>query len=87
MSALSVLPNLGKVLENSLLQVGIETPEQLREIGTREAFLRIRAQVDPTACIQMLYGLHGAVLGISDKLLCDSAKLELREFFKTLQSM
>lgn len=84
MSDLSNLPNVGKVLEKSLMQVGIETPEHLREVGTHEAFIRIRSQVDPTACIQTLYGLHGAVLGIPDKLLPDSTKQELRKFFKTL---
>lgn len=30
MSELSKLPNIGKVIEQQLLQVGIETPEQLR---------------------------------------------------------
>ncbi|WP_196601007.1 TfoX/Sxy family DNA transformation protein [Pectinatus frisingensis] len=44
MSELSKLPNVGKVLEENLLAVGIETPEQLREIGVEEAFRRIRIE-------------------------------------------
>ena len=40
MSELSKLPNVGKVLEENLLAVGIETLEQLREIGAEEAFRR-----------------------------------------------
>ncbi len=44
MSELSKLKNVGKVLEGNLLAVGIEIPQQLREIGVREAFMCIRQQ-------------------------------------------
>jgi DNA transformation protein len=84
MSELLNLPNVGKVLEENLLSVGIETPEQLREIGTKEAFIRIRTQKDPTACLHMLYGLQGAIEGIPDARLSDATKKDLRLFFKTL---
>ena len=84
MSVLSKLPNVGKVLEENLLAVGIETPEQLQEIGAEEAFRRIRLQRDPGACLHMLYGLAGAVLGIPDKLLSADIKQELKAFFHSL---
>lgn len=83
MSELSKLPNVGKVLEQLLIDVGITTPEQFREVGTKEAFIRIRAK-DPTACLHMLYGIQGAVEGIKDNFLSDSTRQELREFFKSL---
>lgn len=38
MSTLSDLPNVGKVLEDNLRKINIETPEQLRQIGAEEAF-------------------------------------------------
>lgn len=38
MSTLSTLPNVGKVLESYLLQIGIDTPEQLR-VEERKRFL------------------------------------------------
>jgi DNA transformation protein len=85
MSGLSGLPNVGKVLEQNLLAVGIETPERLREVGAKEAFLRIRLQCDPGACLHMLYGIQGAVLGIPDKLLPPEARQELKAFFKGLE--
>lgn len=84
MSALSSLPNVGKVLEQNLIGVGIETPERLREVGAKEALLRIRASVDPGACLHMLYGLEGAIRGIPDKLLPDETKADLKAFHKTL---
>lgn len=84
MSALSHLPNVGKVLENNLLQVGIQTPAQLRSIGAEEAFIRIRTYVDRGACLHMLYGIQGAIEGVPDELLADSTKQRLKRFYKTL---
>jgi len=81
MSELSKMPNVGKVLEENLLAVGIETPEQLQEIGAEEAFRRIRLQRDPGACLHMLYGIQGAILGIPDKHLSAEIKQELKAFF------
>ncbi len=85
MSKLSDLPNVGKILEKNLRDVGITTPEQLREIGAREAFLRIRVN-DPTACIHMLYGIQGAIEGIRDVYLSKEVKQELRAFHNGLTS-
>ncbi|MBP2636496.1 MAG: TfoX protein [Firmicutes bacterium] len=84
MSELSKLPNVGKVLEEHLLAVGIETSEQLQEIGVKEAFRRIRLQRDSGACLHMLYGLQGAILGMPDKALSADSKQELKAFFHSL---
>lgn len=84
MSELSKLPNVGKVLEQNLIRVGINTPEALQSLGAKGAFLRIRADVDPGACLHMLYGLQGAIRGIPDAQLSPEDKQELREFFKSL---
>ena len=84
MSTLSDLPNVGKVLEDNLRKINIETPEQLRQIGAEEAFFRIRMVVDPGACLHMLYGSQGAIEGIPDKFLSDQTKERLRLFYKTL---
>lgn len=84
MSELSGMPNVGKVLEQNLIQAGIDTPEQLRKLGAKQAFLRIRAAVDPGACVHMLYGLEGAVRGMRDALLPEDAKADLRAFFRSL---
>jgi len=84
MSALSDLPNVGKVLEQNLRKVGIETPEQLRDLGAEETFLRIRSRIDPGACLHMLCGIQGAVDGVPKKLLPVKMKDRLRAFYKTL---
>ena len=71
-------------LADNLRRVGVGTPEQLRELGTRDAFLRIRAQVDPTACFHQLTALAGAEAGIPKKALSQEEKAALRSFFDNL---
>lgn len=82
MEALSDLPNLGPVAVKNLKKVGIETPEQLREVGAEEAWLRIRTRVDDGVCLHMLQGLKGAELGIKKTLLSTEQKAALNTFFK-----
>ncbi|MGV8083578.1 MAG: TfoX/Sxy family protein [Coriobacteriia bacterium] len=81
---LTDLPNVGKVLAANLAAVGITTPAELQEVGAKDAFLRIRAQVDPGACLHMLYGIAGAIEGIPDNRLSEETKAELKAFFWTL---
>ena len=51
---LTGLPNIGTVLAENLRRVGITSAEELRAAGACEAWLRIRAQVDPGACFHQL---------------------------------
>lgn len=83
MSELEKLPNIGKVAASLLEEAGIGTAEKLMEAGSREAFLKIR-EIDPTACIRMLYGLEGAVQGKPDKLLSKETKEDLLKFYRAL---
>jgi DNA transformation protein and related proteins len=82
---LTDLPNVGRVLAGNLEAVGVCTPEQLRLLGAKEAFTRIRATVDSGACLHMLYGLQGAIEGVPDSQLSDATKDDLRCFFRDLQ--
>ena len=81
---LTDLPNVGPKLAENLRRVGLETPEDFRAVGAREAFLRIRAQVDPTACFHQLTALAGAELGVPKKAVPEEKKAELRAFFDSL---
>ena len=84
MNELSNLPNIGKVLEGKLIDVEINTPEELRLIGSKEAFVRIRI-VDNTACYNMLCALEGAVQGVRWHCLSNVVKEELKNFFATVK--
>lgn len=81
---LTDLPNIGPKLADNLRRVGVGSAEQLRELGTREAFLRIRAQVDPAACFHQLTALAGAEAGIPKKALSQAERAALRAFFDGL---
>lgn len=62
---------------------GVDTPETLRELGSREALVRLR-EADPGACVRELYALEGAIRGIKDTALPEEVKAELRAFHKSL---
>jgi DNA transformation protein len=81
---LQELPNVGRVLAAALEAVDIRTPEQLRETGAEEAFMRIRTAVDPGACLHMLYGIQGAIEGVPDTQLSEETKGRLRRFYRGL---
>jgi DNA transformation protein len=85
MSDLAKLPNLGKVVVEQLKQVGIESAEELKNIGSENAFIRIKT-IESTACISMLCALEGAVQGIRWHQLSPERKKELKEFFKHTES-
>lgn len=79
-TALTQLPNIGKVVAEKLIQVGITSPQELMEVGSEQAFIRIQT-IDETACFSMLQGLEGAVQGIRWHNLPKERKAELKEFF------
>lgn len=83
MGELAKLSNVGKILEKNLNEIGIYTEKQLKEIGSKEAFIRIKFY-DPGACLHMLYGLQGAIEGIKDTFLTESTKQDLKAFYKNL---
>lgn len=84
MGELAELPNIGKVLEEQLNQAGITTYEELKEIGSRQAWLKIKA-MDDTACLHRLYSLEGAILGIKKAELTTETKQDLKDFFHSFK--
>lgn len=80
MGELTTLPNIAAKLEGQLADVGITTIEQLRDTGSREAWLRILAR-DSSACIMRLSSLEGAIQGVRWHYLDDDTKASLRDFY------
>ena len=81
MGELSKLPNIGKAVEAQLIQVGIETPEALRQAGAKAAWLKIQ-EIDPSACIHRLLALEGAIQGAKKSMLPDAVKADLKAFYQ-----
>jgi DNA transformation protein and related proteins len=82
-NTLTYLPNIGKVLADNLKICGIETVDDLINMGSENAFLRL-ATVDNDACINKLYALEGAIQGIRWHNINKSRKEELKAFFNHL---
>ena len=80
MGELSKLPNIAAKLEAQLTDVGKTTFDELKQIGSREAWLRILAK-DPSACIMRLSSLEGAIQGVRWHNLDDETKKSLKEFY------
>jgi DNA transformation protein len=84
MGELSQMANISKAVEGKLNEVGINTQEQLRKIGSKQAFLNIKKN-DSGACVNMLCALEGAIQGIRWHSLSDEVKQELKKFHKSLK--
>ena len=80
MERLEDMKNIGKVVAQQLIEVGIDTPAKLKEIGAREAWLKIQS-IDESACIHRLYSLEGAIEGIKKTQLDYETKIELKQFY------
>ncbi|MDY2735168.1 TfoX/Sxy family protein [Intestinibacter sp.] len=81
MGKLSKLPNIGKVVEDQLNQVGIITEDDLKSIGAKQAWLKIQ-EIDESACINRLLALESAIQGVKKTELSDDVKSDLKEFYQ-----
>ena len=82
MGQLANLPNIGKMIEEQLNAVGINTAEQLVQTSAENAWLKIQA-IDSSACIHRLLALEGAILGIKKTDIPAERKAELKEFYNS----
>lgn len=65
MEKLRDLPGLGPKSEALLIEVGIETPEALRELGAVRAFIKLKKECSAKPSLNFLYAMVGAVEGES----------------------
>ena len=63
MGELVKLPNIGPELERQLHLIGVDTVEELRRRGSKQAWLDIQKN-DPSACFHRLCSLEGALHGV-----------------------
>ena len=80
MGELSKLPNIGKVVEEQLNDIGISTADELINIGSKEAWLKIK-EIDESACLNRLMALEGAIQNIRWHNLSDEDKKNLKDFY------
>ena len=82
MGELSKLPNIGKVLEKQLNDIGISTVDDLINLGSKEAWLKIK-EIDDSACLNRLMALEGAIQNIRGHNLSGEDKDNLRDFYNS----
>ncbi|EKS4343929.1 TfoX/Sxy family protein [Clostridium botulinum] len=80
MGELSKSPNIGKEVESQLNKVGIFSYDELKDIGTEQAWLKIQ-EIDSSACIHRLLALEGAIQGVKKTALPQERKAELKDFY------
>ena len=68
-------------VEDQLVLVGIQTVDELKNIGAKEAWLKIQ-KIDESACIHRLMALEGAIEGIKKTMLSNEVKADLKEFYQ-----
>lgn len=78
-NSLASLPNIGKALSERLKEVNINAADELRTVGSENAFIRLLA-MDEGACMHELMALEGAIQGIRWHNLDESCKIKLQLF-------
>lgn len=81
---LASMRNIGKEMEKKLLSVGICSAEELAQLGSKEAFLRLKLCY-PTVCLVHLYTLQGAIDQMEYNRLPDAVKRDLKCFCDSLK--
>lgn len=85
MAALTSL-GLGKTMEKKLNSVGIHSAEELIDIGSKQAVIRLKEQY-PNTCVVILYHLEAAIRGVEIKQLDDACKADLKAYFKQIKNV
>ena len=85
-SELTSLRNIGATLEKKLKSVGIMTAEELKAIGSEEAYVRLKLRYPETKsmCLVHLYAIEGAVADMEYNRLPEDVKLRLKTFCDNL---
>lgn len=84
MSELTSMRNIGKEMSKKLLTAGITSPEMLKQMGAKQAFLKIKA-IYPNVCLVHLYTLQGAIENVDFNCLSEQMKEDLKEFSDTFK--
>ncbi len=78
------MPNIGKEMASKLKSVAINTAEELIEIGSKQAFFRLKIKY-PQVCLVHLYTLEGAIQNVEFNRLSEATKADLKQFSDSLK--
>jgi len=81
---LTTLKNIGVEMKRKLNTVNINSTEDLIEIGSKDAFFRLKVEY-PEICLVHLYTLQGAIDNVNFNMLSQEVKENLKEFSDSLK--
>lgn len=84
MTKLIDMRNIGKEIEKKLKSVGICSAESLIQIGSKEAFFRLKTRYS-NICLVHLYTLQGAIDNLEYNQLPDQVKHDLKIYSDSLK--
>lgn len=84
MFELTAMMNIGKEMAQKLTSVGIDTPEKLIDLGSKQAFAKLK-KAYPNVCLVHLYTLEGAIYNTEYNRLSEDRKKELKAFSDSLK--
>lgn len=73
--------NIGMLFEQDLKKAGINTPEDLYNLGSKGAFLKLKEAGVQNLNIKKLAGLEGAIRDCKKYSLDQSTQAEIEEFY------
>jgi len=86
LKGLRAMPSLGKASAELLVDVGITTPEMLRQVGAVEAWRRLRFAHGKRVTVTWIYALDIAVQGIPWKELSEARARKLAAAAKAIMA-
>ena len=84
MTDLTTMMNIGKEMASKLKSVEIDCAERLIEVGSKEAFFRLKTKY-PQVCLVHLYTLEGAIENVEFNCLSEETKADLKAFSDRLK--
>ena len=84
MTDLTLMMNIGKEMASKLKSVEIDYAEKLIEVGSKEAFFRLKTKY-PQVCLVHLYTLEGAIQNVEFNCLSEETKADLKAFSDSLK--
>lgn len=84
LAELATLRNIGKEIEKKLKSIDISTAEELKNVGSKEAFFRLKLHY-PNVCLVHLYTLEGAISDIEYNQLPEDVKQRLKNYSDSLK--
>ncbi|MEF9917771.1 MAG: TfoX/Sxy family DNA transformation protein [Eubacterium sp.] len=85
MTELHEMLNIGLGLEKELKKVGIKTPDKLQEVGSKEAYKRLKEVGVPNLNINKLASLQGAIENVKKYALSEETRENIEDFYYELE--